>query len=257
MQDFVLFLWHLRKRRLNLSDICSDDISIAVISNINDKTEQAARAIYNGSIIEDEPAETPVNSMDGTEKAVNFALNFEPTLPYIRDEIKKNNLLGSRITDRGVEKVANEILSYTEKYQFGEAEIINYVKGESIKKNDSLPIFSDFKIFLKKNGIYVSGSQSKGLHDLIHQCLMYSLTPVQIFLYIEKSFPMFSNIKDMLLQRRNGSDQLQCSLIRIACPKHSLFKYSKTLFFVINCKEKCVAKHDTLKMNEFASSQAI
>lgn len=72
--------------------------------------------------------------MDGTEKAVNFALNAEPTLSYIRDEIKKNNLLGSRITDRSVEKVANEILSYTEKYQFGEAEIINYVKGESIKK---------------------------------------------------------------------------------------------------------------------------
>lgn len=42
----------------HLSDVCSDDISIAVVSNITDKTEQAARATYNGAIIEDETAET-------------------------------------------------------------------------------------------------------------------------------------------------------------------------------------------------------
>lgn len=46
---------------------------------------------------------------------------------------------------------------------------------------------------------------------------MYSLTPVQIFLYIEKSFLMFSNIKDMILQRRNGSNQLQWEYILENC----------------------------------------
>lgn len=155
--------------------------------------------------------------MDGTTKAVDFALKFEPTLSHILYEIKSKNLIGSR-SDRVAEKIANEILSYSEKFQFGEAEIIKYVKGESIGSNSTDPIFSEFDKFLKDNRWNLSESQLKGLYSLIHQTMMYSLSPVQRFGYIEKTFPLFSGLKKLLLKERPSSGQLQWQYIAEHCP---------------------------------------
>lgn len=92
----------------HLSDVCSDDISIAVVSNITDKTEQAARATYNGTIIEDETAETSEDeNSEAPTETYDKTVTYESPEPVKYEE--NESLKGTtKVFDKSDNNISNE-----------------------------------------------------------------------------------------------------------------------------------------------------
>lgn len=156
---------------------------------------------------------------EDTTKAVYYAVNSEfANFDLIFKILRYNILNGSSLTNRDIEKIAEKIFKYRDsdflfkgKDSDSEEEkiknaIADYVKGDRYNKAEKKKesIFSDFKQFCKGKYIF-SERQWRDLHGLIHQVIMSSLSVVQLFSYIEQTFPLWSGLKRILLQKRRNT----------------------------------------------------
>lgn len=154
---------------------------------------------------------------NGTTKAVYNAL-YRKSLDYqsIRDILKHDILADTTLNNRKIDEIAIEISGYKSKNflfnnkdQSDIASVISaYVKGNRYNGKLWEPIFNNFNKFCEGKYIFSDG-QWNALFGLIHQVIMSSLTDIQMFSYIEQTFPLWSGLKRILLQKRRGTDLKQ------------------------------------------------
>lgn len=157
---------------------------------------------------------------NGTTKAVYNAL-YRQSFDFhsVCDILKHDILVDTTLRKENIEEIALEILSYKEKnFLFtGNTEkseqiadvISAYVKGNRYNGKAWEPIFYKFNDFCEDNKYIFSDSQWNALFGLIHQVIMSSLSDVQLFSYIEQTFPLWSGLKRLLLQKRRGTNLKQ------------------------------------------------
>lgn len=154
-----------------------------------------------------------------TTKAVYNALYRQPfDEQSICDTLKYNIFTYTSLNDEDITKIAKQILKYKEEnFLFNsrhkdtekiESIISAYVKGNRYNGKIWEPIFNNFNEFCK-NKYTFSDNQWNALYGLIHQVIMSSLTDVQMFNYIEQTFPLWSGLKRILLQKRRGTNLKQ------------------------------------------------
>lgn len=156
---------------------------------------------------------------EDTTKAVFYAINSElADSDSIFRILKYDILADSSLTNSDFQNLANKIGSYSNKeFLFNGKDsdseeekirtvIADYVKGDRYNKAEKKkePIFNDFNQFCERKYIF-SESQWRALHGLIHQIIMSSLSVVQLFSYIEQTFPLWSGLKRILLQERRNT----------------------------------------------------
>lgn len=155
-----------------------------------------------------------------TTKAVYNALHRQSfDFHSLRDILKYNIFINTTPSNEKIRDIALEILSYKEKnFLFNRnkdqseqiAEVITaYVKGDRYNGKVWEPIFNNFNTFCECKHYTFSDSQWNALFGLIHQVIMSSLTEVQMFSYIEQTFPLWSGLKRILLQKRRDTDLKQ------------------------------------------------